>query len=133
MRDKRFSMGEAISFGWETMKANVGFFIGLLIVAFLVENVLSIMSGFVEGDFPAIAALLSLAGAVVGAVVPSIFAGILAVRAQVGVRGKVAAARADPQAQSCQRQKWWLHESDEQRAELCPASRFVRLSGLRYA
>lgn len=88
MRDKRFSMGEAISFGWETMKANVGFFIGLLIVAFLVENVLSIMSGFVEGDFPAIAALLSLAGAVVGIVVQM---GLIKVSLKFcdGIKGKL--------------------------------------------
>lgn len=31
--DKRFSMGEAVSFGWETMKRNLGFFIALLIIS----------------------------------------------------------------------------------------------------
>jgi uncharacterized membrane protein len=32
-------MSEAISFGWATMKKNIGFFIGLLIIAALIKNV----------------------------------------------------------------------------------------------
>ena len=36
MNGDRFSMGEAISFGWDGMRNNIGFFILLLIVAVLV-------------------------------------------------------------------------------------------------
>jgi uncharacterized membrane protein len=32
-------MKEAISFGWETMKKNIGFFIGLIIIATLIKNI----------------------------------------------------------------------------------------------
>ena len=40
-----FSKGEAISFGWNTMKNNLGFFIGLLIVYGLLLTVPSIIAG----------------------------------------------------------------------------------------
>jgi uncharacterized membrane protein len=65
----RFSMGEAIRFGWDTMKNNIGFFIGLLIVAFLIENLPGILSNVVASDLPIIAAVLSFAGAILGLVV----------------------------------------------------------------
>jgi uncharacterized membrane protein len=37
MATNRFSMSEAIRFGWNTMKANLGFFIGLLIVVWVIS------------------------------------------------------------------------------------------------
>ena len=40
-----FSKGEAISFGWNTMKSNLGFFIGLLIVCGLLFTVPAIIAG----------------------------------------------------------------------------------------
>jgi uncharacterized membrane protein len=69
MGASRFSMGEAVRFGWGTMKSNIGFFIGLLIIAFLIENLPGILAEFVKVDFPIIAALLSLAGGILGLVV----------------------------------------------------------------
>ncbi len=69
MGGERFSMGEAVRFGWETMKSNIGFFVGLLIVAFLIENLPGILSEFVAGDFPLIAGVLTLAGGILGLVV----------------------------------------------------------------
>jgi len=69
MSKGRLNMGEAIRFGWDTMKSNIGFFIGLLIVAFLIENLPGIISEFVKGTFPVIAVLLSLAGVLLGMVV----------------------------------------------------------------
>jgi uncharacterized membrane protein len=66
---RRFSMSEAISFGWDTMKANIGFFIGLLIVAFLIENIPGTLGRYARGDFPLIGALLTLAGVILGFVV----------------------------------------------------------------
>jgi uncharacterized membrane protein len=32
-------MNEAISFGWDTMKSNIGFFVGLIIIAVLIKNI----------------------------------------------------------------------------------------------
>ena len=69
MTGSRVPMGEAIRFGWDTMKNNAGFFIGLLIVAFLIENLPGMLSEFVVHDFPVIAVLLSLTGAVLGLMV----------------------------------------------------------------
>ncbi len=46
MEEKSFSMNEAISFGWETMKTNIGFFIGLLIIAFLIEHIPDWIAGY---------------------------------------------------------------------------------------
>jgi hypothetical protein len=39
MTTQKFSKKEAIRFGWNTMKSNLGFFIGLLIVAGLLYTV----------------------------------------------------------------------------------------------
>jgi uncharacterized membrane protein len=69
MSKGRFGMGEAIRFGWDTMKSNIGFFIGLLIVAFLIENLPGIISHFVTGTFPMVAVLLTAAGMLLGMVV----------------------------------------------------------------
>ena len=69
MSAHRFSMGEALSFGWETVKSNIGFFIGLLIVAFLIENIPSMISQFFQSDYPFISALFALASAILGMVV----------------------------------------------------------------
>lgn len=44
MATQRFSKGEAIRFGWNTMKSNIGFFIVLLIVAYLIVGVPSFIS-----------------------------------------------------------------------------------------
>jgi uncharacterized membrane protein len=88
MSKGRLNMGEAIRFGWDTMKSNIGFFVGLLIVAFLIENLPSIISEFVKGTFPAIAVLLSLAGVVLGMVVQ---VGLIKVSIQFcdGIKGKL--------------------------------------------
>jgi len=83
----RINMSEAIRFGWDTMKSNIGFFIGLLIVAFLIENLPGIISEFVKGTFPAFAVLLSLAGVLLGMVVQM---GLMKVSIQFcdGIKGK---------------------------------------------
>lgn len=69
MAEKRFLMSEAITFGWNTMKQNIGFFIGLLIVAFLIENLPGILSNMSRRNFPALAVLLSIAGFILSLVV----------------------------------------------------------------
>lgn len=54
---KSFSKGEAIKFGWATMKANIGFFIGILIVITLIQfgsiviNRLAVERSVVKQDF----------------------------------------------------------------------------------
>ncbi len=68
MSEQRFSTGEAIRFGWETMKGNIGFFIVLLIVAGLIENVPGTIGNFAK-DFPLISFLLFFTGWLLGFVV----------------------------------------------------------------
>ncbi|MBI5740936.1 MAG: hypothetical protein HZA16_09455 [Nitrospirae bacterium] len=69
MDDKRFSMREAVRFGWDTTKDNAGFLVMLLIVAFLIENLPGIIASYVRFDFPFISYLLYLAGWLLGFVV----------------------------------------------------------------
>lgn len=44
MTAEKFSINEAIRFGWNTMKSNLGFFIGLLILVFLFSSLSSIIA-----------------------------------------------------------------------------------------
>jgi uncharacterized membrane protein len=69
MNDSRFSMGEAISFGWDVMRNNIGFFVLLLIVAFLIENIPGVLAEFAGKDLPLIAALLAITGGILSLVV----------------------------------------------------------------
>ncbi len=69
MGERKFSIGEAIRFGWNTMRHNIGFFIGLLIVAFLIENLPGIIAHFASRDFPLISFVLYLVGWLLGFVV----------------------------------------------------------------
>ncbi len=55
MTTKNFSKSEAIRFGWNTMKSNLGFFIGLLIVVGLIYFIL----GFIAGELREVDPFLS--------------------------------------------------------------------------
>ena len=48
MKTKKFSISEAISFGWNAMKKNLGFFIVLLILGFLIYTVPEIIESVVS-------------------------------------------------------------------------------------
>lgn len=41
MNDRRFDIAEAVRFGWETLKANLGFFILVMLIFWVIEGVLS--------------------------------------------------------------------------------------------
>lgn len=69
MAEKRFAMGDAVSFGWETVKGNAGFFIVLLIVAFLIQALPQLIANAVAGHFPLISIFLNLASSVLSIVV----------------------------------------------------------------
>jgi uncharacterized membrane protein len=87
MNDKKFSIGEAIRFGWETMKGNIGFFIVLIIVAGLIENIPGTIGNFAK-DFPLISLLLFFAGWLLGFVVQM---GLIKVSLKFcdGIKGKL--------------------------------------------
>lgn len=67
--EARFQMGEAIRFGWETMKKNIWFFIPVLIVAFLIENVPGAIAKYAGHEFPFLRFVLQLTGLLLGFVV----------------------------------------------------------------
>jgi len=69
MSAKRFIIKEAIRFGWDTMKANIGFFIGLLIVAFLIQVIPRAVGEVISGQFPIISVILYLTATVLEIVV----------------------------------------------------------------
>jgi uncharacterized membrane protein len=51
MAESKFSMGDAVSFGWETMKSNILFFIGILIAMMAIEAVPSLIGDLLEEDY----------------------------------------------------------------------------------
>ncbi|MFH2034157.1 MAG: hypothetical protein ABIJ26_05575 [Candidatus Margulisiibacteriota bacterium] len=58
MSQQKFSIGEALGFGWNTMKANLGFFILLLIVIGILHIIPNI---FQNMDLPGLSVLVNLA------------------------------------------------------------------------
>jgi uncharacterized membrane protein len=64
MATKKFSKGEAIRFGWNTMKNNLGFFIGLLIVAGLITIIPAFLQLVTQGDAPGLSFILSIVSGV---------------------------------------------------------------------
>jgi uncharacterized membrane protein len=84
-----FSMSESIRFGWNTMSRNIGFFIGLFIVAFLIENIPGILGQMTERTLPVISLIFSLAAFVLGLVVQM---GLIKISVQFcdNIKGKIA-------------------------------------------
>lgn len=59
-----FSKGEAIRFGWAAMKANLGFFIGALIVSFVICAIPETFKALAQEEAPVLAFLFGLISAV---------------------------------------------------------------------
>lgn len=60
MAVKEYSMGDAVRFGWDTLKGNIGFFIGFTVIMILITyapTIVSILLG--EGDDAAVGSILS--------------------------------------------------------------------------
>lgn len=60
MATKKFSKSEALRFGWTTMKNNLGFFIGLIIVAGLIIIIPYFISGLTSKDAPVISLIITI-------------------------------------------------------------------------
>jgi len=69
MATKKFSKGEAIRFGWNTMKGNLGFFIGLLIIVSLITVIPSLLQLLMEKDAPDLSLILSIVSVVLGVII----------------------------------------------------------------
>src|ERR1700756_4222626 len=65
MAAKNFSKGEAIEFGWNTMKSNLGFFIGLLIVVGLIYAVLQTINELTRRNAPVLSIITGIASLVI--------------------------------------------------------------------
>jgi hypothetical protein len=61
MAARKFSKGEAVRFGWNTAKSNIGFFIGLIIIVALINVVPLLVEGAVGEEAGALALIVSLA------------------------------------------------------------------------
>lgn len=69
MADQRFSIKEAIGSGWNTVKANLGFFIGFLIVAILLQYIPTFLAGQLQKSSAALAFLVRIVSWIVQMVV----------------------------------------------------------------
>ncbi|MCZ6554721.1 MAG: hypothetical protein O6759_01230 [Candidatus Dadabacteria bacterium] len=79
MSDNKFSKGEAIRFGWDRMKDNLGFFIVYLIILFSVEFFFSAFAGLFEDSLPFLSLIFN-----VGLWIVNIISGIFNVK--IGLR-----------------------------------------------
>ncbi len=75
MDGKKFLKGDAVNYGWETAKANIGFFVVFLLLIWLAEAIVSGPSGYWWGKFYFWSPILSLLSWVV-----SIFVGLAYIR-----------------------------------------------------
>lgn len=69
MATQKFSKSEALRFGWNTMKSNLGFFIGLLIVTYLICLVPSITAELLAKKAPILSIVINIAGIVLSIVI----------------------------------------------------------------
>ncbi len=58
--DKKFSIKEAVKFGWDRMRENLGFFIVFLVICFLVSFFFETFAGLFEERLPIFSLLFSL-------------------------------------------------------------------------
>jgi len=69
MTTKKFSKGEAIRFGWNTMKGNIGFFIGLLMVVGLISFAPSIIADLMRKNTPILSIIIDIASWILSMIV----------------------------------------------------------------
>ena len=60
MTKKDFTISEALSFGWDTMKANLWFFVGILIVAWLITGIPQGIAKGLQEDYSGFALLFNI-------------------------------------------------------------------------
>ena len=65
MANACYSKSEAIKFGWETMKKNLGFFIGLLLVAGIIYIVPGVLAELLRKTAPVLSALIRVASGLI--------------------------------------------------------------------
>ncbi len=66
---KKFVISEAVQFGWDTTKSNIGFFIGIVIVAGLIQYVPDIIAAIIEADAPVLSIIVRIASFVLSLII----------------------------------------------------------------
>jgi uncharacterized membrane protein len=69
MAAKKFSMGEALRFGWRTLKSNLGFFIVLLLAVALINGVPDYIANLIHEEAPTASFLISVGSWVLSIIV----------------------------------------------------------------
>lgn len=69
MSVKSFSIKEAVRFGWETFKNNVGFFIGIIMIVGIVNFVPGFFAEAVKKQNPILALIINLASSVLAMII----------------------------------------------------------------
>jgi len=77
MTTSRFSIGDAVRFGWDTTKDNILFFIGVLIVMLVAEMVPRVVGDLMVRDFLVVAIMFYIVSAVLNMVLTMGFIRIL--------------------------------------------------------
>ncbi len=65
---KKFSISEAVKFGWNTWKANWKFFLGLVLITFVVSYIPSFLNSMVKSSFSQNAQMIGTFGLIIGIV-----------------------------------------------------------------
>ena len=68
MSEKKFSKEQAMRFGWERMKDNIGFFIVYLIILFILEGFFSVFASTFSDSLPSLSLLFNLGSWIVSIV-----------------------------------------------------------------
>lgn len=69
MNNRDFSIEEALQYGWNTMKANIWFFVGVFVVAWAVTWIPSIIANTLQRDFAGLAFMFRILGFVANIVI----------------------------------------------------------------
>lgn len=80
MAVKRFSKGEAVRYGWRKMSANLGFFIGLIVIAFLISFFFSGFAGLFDKRLPSLSLIFNI-----GSLFFSVFISIIYLKVSLNI------------------------------------------------
>ena len=88
MNNKKFSIDEALGFGWRKMTENLGFFIVLLLISFLISFFFSSFASLFEDKLPSLSLIFNI-----GSILFSVFMTIVYIRIALNIfdgdRGKL--------------------------------------------
>ena len=69
MEKKDFTIEEALQYGWNIMKANIWFFVGVLVVAWAIVGIPHVIASALQRNFSGLAFLFRIVGWIAGVIV----------------------------------------------------------------